>query len=52
MPPPCEPAGLDPIPHPELEPDISWARSNGERMDLGMTVDALLGIGLADGRGP
>jgi hypothetical protein len=49
---PCEPAGSDATPRPELEPDISWARSNGERMDLGMTVDALLGIGLAGGPGP
>jgi len=27
-----------------LQPDIAWARSNGERMDLGMAVDAVLGI--------
>jgi hypothetical protein len=45
-------AGSDPIPLPELEPDIAWARSNGERMDLGMTVDFLLGVGLAGAPGP
>jgi hypothetical protein len=40
------------IRRPELQPDIAWARSNGERMDLGMTVDVLLGIGLDRAGGP
>jgi hypothetical protein len=46
-PPPPDPDGVPPPPHLDLETDIAWARSNGERMELATTVDVLLyGIGL------
>jgi len=32
----------------DLEPDGSWALSNGGPMDLGLAVDGLLGLGLED----
>ncbi|HSS09721.1 MAG TPA: DUF222 domain-containing protein, partial [Acidimicrobiales bacterium] len=51
-PPPAADDGEPATPRLELDSDIAWARSNGERMDLSMTVDALLSVGLTPGPGP
>jgi len=45
--PPPHPEAPEPLERPGLEAKGSWALSNGGPMDLGLTVDALLCVGLA-----
>jgi 5-methylcytosine-specific restriction endonuclease McrA len=51
--PPATPPPVPPVPSGPgrlpLEPDVAWARSNGERMDMVCTVDYLLAVGLPGG---